>query len=589
MIEGSPNAASGPEQGGRGGARSPRGGFSLPFGRSGPPRPTLTVLLGALLAYLVLAATCARAVGLVGEVAIGWALPAPPHVLVQLSPPLDTDPGEGALRATLTRPTERLQLGPIGVPLTVNAYTGGLADWPARAARALTGSWEAGVGMHVLLGGLLLVLVHRFLLFHGTRIAAGAAAWLLATDWCFVFYRKVLGGTEILLQAAALLVLWALWSRRWKGGVHGTVAIAVGVGLGLAAKATFAATLAGFGLAALLTRWDHPALKPPARVHPGVLLGIPFLFVSPLLVAAVHHAALTGPTVVSHDTLGLQVARLWQSGSTRGPAREGASNLLYFFGNPLAFFASAYGAVAVPPVSVLRLLGFAAALSGIGIEWRAPARNAAGALLRFLSLAVPLQIGFLWLANHDLHHLAQATVPLVLLLALAADRLAATTAPPRSVARALAAGVFVAPLLLAGVLHLRDTDAVVATVKSPSFTEAGQAALVDALRAAHVTRLVTTDYEIYGMLDTRAPEIAYTHTWGALSRGDRDPAAILGLASGGWYLSVRASAPYTYNWSPDASSVAKAADAAGLNATAVTTLSDGRSTWATLYRVEPRL
>jgi hypothetical protein len=544
-------------------------------------------LLAALLVYLGLAYTCGRAVGVVGEVAIGWALPTPPHVLVQLDPPAEGGAAAGPLRAGETRPTERLELAGASLPLAVNAYTGGAADWPARAVRALTGSYDAGIATSVLLGGLLLVLAHRFLVFHGTRIAAGAAAWVLATDWCFVFYRRVLGGTEILLQAAALLVIWALWSRRWKGGVHGTVALAVGIGLGLGAKATFAATLCALALAVLLTRWDHPTLKPPARVHPGILLGIPLLCVAPLLVAAAHHATLAPPNVVSHDTLALQIARLQWGWTGKSVAREGAANLLVFFGNPLRFFADAYGAVAVAPISVLRLVGYGATLFGIALEWRSPAKNAAGGLLRFLSLAVPLQIGLLWLANHDLHHLAQATVPLALLVGLAADRIAATTAPPRSFLRGFAAAVFVAPHLLAGVAHLRDTDRVVATVRAPTFTEAGQAALVDALRGAGVTRLVTSDYEVYGMLEVRAPEIAITHTWGALSRGERDRAALLRLASGGWYLSVRASAPMIYNWAPDQKAVTAAAAQAGLVATPVTTLSDGKADWATIYRVSP--
>lgn len=543
-------------------------------------------LIAAVAVYAVLAGFSARDVGIVGEVAIGWALEHPPEVLVQIDPPVSSDTDAGWLRAARTRPTERLVVAGAELPLAINAYTGGLADWPARLTRALTGEYAAGAATNLALGALLLTLAHRFLTFHGSRIAASAAAFVLATDWCFVFYRRVLGGTEILLQAATLLTLWALWSRRWKGGVHGTVAIAVGVALGLHAKATFLATLAAFGGAVLLTRWDHPHLKPPRRVHPGVLVGVPLLGVAPLLLAAWDASQLSTPLIPSHDTLGLQLSRFAHGWSAGTPAREGAANLLYFFGEPLAFFGPAYGATPVAPVSVLRALGLGLTVGGALMEWRDRAPSAAGALLRFLSLFVPLQVALLWVANHDLHHLAQASVPLALLVALAAERLAASLAPPRSAVRGALTALFVLPMLVVGARSLSRTDAVLATVRSPSFTESGQADLVRLLREHHVERLVASDYELYGMLEVRAPEIAVTHTWGAVARGAKGP-EVLRLAEGGWYLAVRASAPMVYNWSPDARKVAKAAEEAGVRATAVGSVEREGATWATLYRVEP--
>ena len=132
-------------------------------------RPVSASLVAALGVYVVLAALSAREVGLVGEVAIGWALPHPPTVLVQIDPPVSSDTGAGWLRAARTRPVERAVLGPIEVPLAINAYTGGAADWPARVARALTGHVTAGLVTNLALGGLLLTLAHRFLTFHGSR------------------------------------------------------------------------------------------------------------------------------------------------------------------------------------------------------------------------------------------------------------------------------------------------------------------------------------------------------------------------------------------------------------------------------------
>lgn len=554
--------------------------------RAGRFSPSVAI---AAAGYLALAAGSANGVGIVGEVAIGWALPAAPRVLVALDPPRAATEGgrAGPLAASQVRPVESLVVGPVVLPLAVNAYTGGPPDWPARAARALTGSLAAGTATHVALGLALLALAHRFLRFHGTPTAAAATAFVLATDWGFVFYRKVLGGTEVLLQAAGLLIVWALWSRRWKGGHHGTTAIAVGVGLGLLAKTTFVATLLAIGLAAILTRRDRPALKPPPRVNGAALAGLVLLCLSPLWVSALHHGLLpAGPRVVSHDTLTLQIQRAWSGWTGPAPAREGLMNLLYFLGNPLAFFHGAYGTVAVPPVSALRTLGFGVTALGVALEWRDRAASPSGGLLRFLAILVPLQVALLFVANRDLHHLAQATVSGALLVGLAADRVAAALAPPRSAMRALATGIFVLPHVLAGVHHLASTDAVIATARSPGFTEGGQAALVEALRGAGVTRLVTSDYEVYGMLEARAPEIAVTHTWGALSRGERDGSAILRLASDGWYLSVRPSAPMIYNWTPNAESVARAARDAGVRATLVAERADGRSAWASIYRVD---
>lgn len=551
-------------------------------GRSAP------ALLGALLMYAILAAGTVNAVGLVGEIVLTWALPSPPRVLLAIEPPVAADTTEAPLRAARTRPVERLVLGPSEVPLAVNTYTGGAADWPARAARALTGSVGAGLLVHLALGGLLLALAHRFLAFHGTAIAAGVAAWILATDWAFVFYRKVLGGTEILLQAAALLVVWALWSRRWRGGVHGTVAIAVGVGLGLHAKATFVATLAAIAAATLLTRWDRPPVKPPRRVNPALLVAIPLLCVAPLLVANVHQALLPLPELPSHDTVALQVRRLANGFSAPAPDREAGSNLLLFLGNPLAFFHAAYGATPEPPLSVLRALGLGVVTVGAALGWRDRSPDPTAALLRFLSLLVPFQLLFLWLANRDLHHLAQATVPLALLAGLAVDRLAATTAPPRSLIRGFAAAILASPLLVSGAWHLVRTDAVVTTIPVGTFTERGQAELVDLLRAEGVTDLVAADYELYGMIEARAPEIAVTHAWGAVARGAKGP-DVLRAAVGRHFLAARASAPMVYNWSPDAKKVARAAEEAGVRAIFVAALGDPERPWATLYRVEAGL
>lgn len=530
----------------------PRGSFRF-------SRPSLGLLL-ALALYAALAVGTVDAVGIVGEIAA--ASGPPPRAVLDPTAP---EPA-GWLQARVARPWE--SLGPL--PLAVNSYTGGLADWPATLLRLAGAPWPAVRALHVALGGLLLVLAHRFLRFHGPDMSAGAAALLLATDWCFHFYKKVLGGTEILLQASALLLLWALWSRRWRGGVHGTVAIAVALGLGLGAKLSFVATALAFGLAALLTRRDRPPMLPPASVRPGLLLGIVALLLAPLAVANLHHLLRPELAARSHDTLAMQLGRLGMGGM----GRETAANLLYFLQDPLASLAPAWRCVAVEPLAPLRWPVFALAALGVLLAWRDRSPSPSAALLRFLSLAVPLQVLALFLLNRDLHHLAQASVGLALLCGAGCARVAGAFAPPRAAFRALVSLVLVAPAMLTGVEQLRMTDTVVRTSRVPLFTEAGQQALVEMLRRNGVRALLTTDYEVYGVLEARAPEIAVLHGWPAVAAGRKDPAAWLAL--GRPWLTLRAGAPYIYNLRPRPVPGARRADA----------LADGQDEWAELWLPE---
>ncbi|RME26051.1 MAG: hypothetical protein D6798_07485, partial [Deltaproteobacteria bacterium] len=358
--------------------------------------------------------------GIVGEVELAWFLGRPPAALVALQPTPTWADGEseptagarvGPLVASQVRPIEGLVLGSVHMPVAVNAYTGGIADWPARIVVRLTGSRRAVIALHVALGGLLIVLVHRFLRFRGTDVAAAIAALFLATDWSFLFYRKVLGGTELLLQAAGLLCLWAIWSRRWGGDRHGLVALGLAVGLGLCAKLTFGLTLVAFSLATLLMRWDRPNMKPP-RIE-GVAAGLLAVVVctAPLWITALHHGLAVPTHIPSHDFPQLQLRRV-SAALTGGPhpARETLANLWFWLSEPLAFFGPAYGVDGLPGPSPWRIAGLVLVAAGTALGWRDrhhPTPHAA--LLRFCSVALVLQVGLLWGVARDLHHLAQAT------------------------------------------------------------------------------------------------------------------------------------------------------------------------------------
>ena len=507
--------------------------------------PALLIL--ALALYAGLALTTVRDVGVVGEVAASWALEAPPRVVTGWveGEPRYADSEEGLLRAAQVRPLERLQLGPIALPLAVNSYTGGPPDWPARALFWLTGSRAAVTGLHVALGALLLVLVHRFLRFHGTPQSGGVAVLVLASAWSFLFYRKVLGGTEVLLQAAALLVLWSFWSRRWAGGRLGSPAIAVGVGLGLLAKVTFGVTLVAFAIAALATRWDKPALKPPPPLPLWKMGGVVVLLVSPLLLSAADHVGVAA--LPTHDHLGLQLERafdglrrLFSGGAV--PAREASGSLRWFLVDPLAWFGAAYGAEAPPGHLFLRLVGWGVVLGGSLLSWIQRRSERSDALLRFCSLFVPLQLLLLWLANRDLHHLAQATPMVAIWFGLAATRLLQLRFNPRSLA-ASALGVLLAlPWVIAGGLHLQATDRVLSELPVRHFTEQGQAELVDFVD--HRGPLWACDYDLYGMLEARGVEV--THLWADHAQRYGEP-VLEDLPAEGYYLWVEPSAPMIYN------------------------------------------
>lgn len=561
-------------------------------------RPLAGGLALALALYGLLAVFTVREVGVVGEVAIGWGLGRPPAVLVQLDPPLWADGATpptaghalGPLVASQVRPVEGLRLGPLALPLAINVYTGGLADWPARLVYALTASTGAVQVLHLLLGGLLIALVHRFLRFHGSPLSATLAACLLAADAGFQLYRKALGGTELLLQAAGLLCLWSLWSRRWAGGKLALFGLGLGVGLGLVAKATFAITLLALVLTTLIMRWDRPAMRPPlpqrwwSALLPVVVLTLP------LAMTWLHHALYVPPDphVHSHDFQGVQLQRVlgFLTGD-RAPAREQWANLSYWAGNPFAFLGPAYGAAAPAAWTPWRVVAWVSLLAGAALAWRQRHPSPQEALVRFLSVYLPLQLGLLLLVARDLHHLAQATPTLAILGGLALDRLASVGTPARSLPRARNALLFALPWLGTGIGAAWSADRALASIPSPTFSESGQRAIVELLRGHGVERLVACDYELYGMLELRAPEIQVEHAWAAASiKSDRDTAitGLLRRAAGAHLLVVRPTAPLIYNLSPSRPTLARLAAAADLELRELAHLPEDA---AVLYAVDP--
>lgn len=570
----------------------------------GPRRPL--GLMVALLVYGLLALMTIRDMGVVGEVAQSWQTGRAGAVVVGTDPLLWSDGAAiqtaghtlGPLIASQSRPIETLEIFGLALPLAVNQYTGGPPDWPARLLVALTGSTAAPVVLHVLLGALLIVLVHRFLRFHGTDIAATVAALVLATDWGFHFYRKALGGTEILLQAAVLLCLWALWSRRWAGGRHGLTALGIGLGLGVMAKLTFVLSFLALGLAALGLRNDKPPLRPPLPARPWMPLLWVVLLISPLMVAALHHALAVPatPHIVSHDFVQMQLSRVMNALSGgASQERESIAALWAWLGDPSLFLKTAWGAQVetrwhsdlLESGDQLRWLGWG--LVGLGVlgAWRDRHPTPHLALLRLTSVLLVLQVALLWGVAKDMHHLAMATPIAAIVAGLALDTLMASFTPPRSPVRAGVCLLLATPWMLAGGMALMRTDAALETIPRPTVTQSGQSAIVDLLESNNVQRVMVIDYDLAGVLEPQLPGVEVIHGWGLASQMRKKALApLLGLVEGGHLLVVPGAPAWRYNLKPRMQAVQAAASSAGLEAEEADRLPDGGAVLYALSRRE---
>ena len=563
---------------------------------SAPRRPI--GLWVALLLYAGLGVFTVREIGTVGEVAQSWTTGRPAPVLVSAEPVLWSDGGAGQtaghrwgpLIASQSRPIETLQIGGLALPLAVNQYTGGVPDWPARILVALTGAAELAQGLHLLLGGLLIVLVHRFVRFHGTDIAATIAALILATDWGFVFYREALGGTELVLQAAVLLCLWALWSRRWGGGRHGLTALGIGLGLGIGAKLTFGLSFLALILSALLLRGDKPALRPPLPTRPWVPLLWTGLLCAPLAIAYLHHALAVpdAPHIISHDFASMQWDRVTAS-LTGGPsqARESSAALLAWLGDPSSFLETAWGAQVQSSPPWLRWLGWGLVVLGALSAWRDRHPTPQLALLRFTGLFLVLQVLIVWVVAKDMHHLGMAKPIAAILAGLALDALSARWTPPKSPQRAALCLVLALPWMIAGSLALSRTDGALSTIEQPTVTRSGQDAIAQMLTHNGVERLVLIDYDLAGALDPLVPQISLIHGWGLASQAHRSALRpLLRLGAGGHLLIIPGSAPWSYNLKPRAAALLEAGSSVGLEVVAVDRLPDGGAVLYALSRAE---
>jgi hypothetical protein len=521
----------------------------------------------AALAFVAIASLAFRDVGLVGETAISWALRRPPQVAVDLAPVRwadglsDPTAGHalGPLVASQVRPIERLHLLGIDVPLLVNGHTTALPDWPDAVLYAATQSPLIVRLGHLLAGALIVVATALLAARLQSPRAAMLVSVLLATDWAFGFYKAALGGTEIALQVAVVLCVYALATERriWM--------LPLAFGLGVVAKLAFLPVALVVAVVFLATG-KRPL--PREWVLGGVALVVA---IAPYAIAAFHHAWFVPqePHVISHDFPSVQWSRVtrWIGGG-HGGARESFVAVGSFFGNPLAFFGPAYGATAPSPFSPLRLVGWILVLRGA---------MHGGRPVRILGAFLMLSTVALLVVAREMHHLAMLTPALALWAALSLDALAGASTPP--------AILIAVPLIAANVWALASTARVLATVRPPTFTTTDQAAVVGMLRNVGVERLVVSDYASYGLLDVLAPDLEIQHVWGYTSwRGASGLPNVLRLAAGAHFLVVESEAQLIYDLHPTLATLEQKAVFAHVRVSRAAALDGDR---AVLYRVDP--
>ena len=203
--------------------------------------------------------------------------------------------------------------------------------------------------------------------------------------------------------------------------------------------------------------------------------------------------------VRSHDFWTLQWERILSalSGSNTS-IREQNLNIWMWLFDPLPFFTKAYGVASIPWHGWGKIIVYLGALLA-GWHLRSNTTMASTHL-------VPIISGTLltWIAK-DLHHLAMATPLLGLWLVYTFDQVS-WKAPPLLVMGGLWFGT--------QIWTLTDAPKIINAVKTPTFSEMRQQALEDLItQNDYIQRLITMDYEVYGVLEARMPWLPMTHMW----------------------------------------------------------------------------
>ena len=162
------------------------------------------IFLSGIVFFFILLVHNLFPIGIVGEVAAAWVQPD----VIQQSNPVQSSALEtkGPFTIRSTRPL--ISIGPL--PISTNIYTSGIPDWPAAILFSLTSSATSVLYLNTFLGILLLLSIFFLLRDHLSSLHRYLILLLLCGDWMFLFYKKALGGTEILLQFSFVLCIAAL-------------------------------------------------------------------------------------------------------------------------------------------------------------------------------------------------------------------------------------------------------------------------------------------------------------------------------------------------------------------------------------------
>ena len=406
--------------------------------------------------YAVLQSQCFLQMGSVGEVAIGWSQT--PNVLVQVNPS-EYDSGEdwGIFRARETRPIETLVLGTYHIPLMINSYTSALPDWPSRLLYAIVPNPSILKLWHIALGAILLLFVLRVF----PKRMAFPMSIILATDWSFLIYKHLLGGTEICLQLATIGLLWTVYHRKDWGWL-----LFWGL-LGIQAKITFVFVLLPTLICIFLFRISLPQKYIIRGLCVGGILLLPFL------ISTFHHTQLTGH-VRSHDSFAMQWARITETFqfSTRTAVREQGHNIWYWLIDPIGFYEHIYK-LEHPHSYVrnIRIFGWLCLMLCLFQRRKDKATWLWSTLLG-------TQILFIIIGPKDLHHFAMIVPTFAFWIAVL-----------------LSTGkwkiIWCIPFLCSSILFNIHTDRLFEKIPIPTFTSGKQQQLISYLQQYQIKRLLT--------------------------------------------------------------------------------------------------
>ncbi|MCO4773386.1 MAG: glycosyltransferase family 39 protein, partial [Deltaproteobacteria bacterium] len=231
--------------------------------------------LASLVLYGVVAGFTLHEIGLSPDTVSAWATDAPHRTV--LCVPADASEGlqvaadpttadRESVRAPLESSERSSSLGPLGLhlrphtyrltvsvfwvefPWMKNDYTAGWTDLPAHLAWTVARSPRAGQAVHLVLGGLVVLVCCLFAgRLAGWPASLMAGVWL-ATDPWFLVYKRLVGGHEVVLQLLAVLavsLLGAAYLRRRPALLYAAMFVC---GLGLHVKPSFAAVVAGIAV-----------------------------------------------------------------------------------------------------------------------------------------------------------------------------------------------------------------------------------------------------------------------------------------------------------------------------------------------------